>query len=232
MAAPTHLYQMGKVGSIAIRDAIENAGGESCPHLHWADQYHSQYPKLGIHYSRVLNHKRKTPVSVIVGVRDPFERIVSGYFQEAETLKLDQNIESSDSAMSTLANRFCSDASVICNWFHHNFYCGLNVLDHRFDPERGYAVIEHLDMRVFLYRQDAIHKLDEPIAKFLGIPNLSIKKKNTGNKKFYADIYKDISRKFKAPQEAAVALTKSSLCTHFYTAQERERMLNRWLNQK
>ncbi len=228
MDARFHLYQMGKVGSKTIEDAIASAGGGDSLHLHWADQHHEQYPTLGVHYSRILNHKRNNPACVVVGVRDPFERVISGYFQEAETLKIKKNLADQHTAIEQLSSRFTRDAWVICNWFHHNFYCGLDIHDHAFDPEVGYSVIEHGNIRVFLYRVDVLNQLQQPLAEFLDLPKLTLGKKNTGGDKLYAQVYKEVSDQFRVPHEIASKLIESKYTKHFFSDAERARMVETW----
>ena len=226
--AKTHLYQMGKVGSIAIRDAIQRAGGGDSPHLHWTDEYHGQYPTLGIHYSRILNRKREEPISLVVGVRDPFERIVSGFFQESQTLGNKESYADQEAAMDRLSSRFVRDAWVVCNWFQHQFYCGLDIHDHPFDHEAGYIEVEHENIRLFLYRMDALGDLEAPLAHFLKLPGMQMAKKNMGNQKEYASVYKEVAQQFRVPDQVANSLAESVYTKHFFTDQEREQMVNLW----
>jgi glycosyltransferase involved in cell wall biosynthesis len=228
MEAKVHLYQMGKVGSKTIEEAVAKAGGGDSLHLHWADQFHEQYPTIGVHYSRILNHRRSEPACVVVGVRDPFERVVSGYFQEAETLKIKKNFADQHAAMEQLSSRFARDAWVICNWFDHNFYCGLDIHEHAFDPKLGYSVIEHENIRVFLYRVDVLNQLQQPLSEFLGLPKLTIGKKNTGGDKLYADVYKEVSDQFRVPHEIASKLIESKYAKHFFSDTELSRMVETW----
>jgi GT2 family glycosyltransferase len=223
-----HLFQMGKVGSKTIEDAVERAGGGECIHLHWADVYHNERPRLGIHYSRILNQQRSHPTNVVVGVRDPFERVVSGFFQEAESLSIKKNMSDKRAALEQLHDRFTRDAWVICNWFDHNFYCGLDIHEHAFDPKLGYSVIEHENIRVFLYRVDVLNQLQQPLSEFLKLPKLTIGKKNTGGDKLYADVYKEVSDQFRVPHEIASKLIESKYAKHFFKDAELSRMVETW----
>ncbi len=228
LESSVHLFQMGKVGSKTIQDAVERAGGSECIHLHWADVYHDERPILGIHYSRILNQHRSHPTNVVVGVRDPFERVVSGYFQEAESLSIKKNMNDKGAALEQLRDRFARDAWVICNWFDHNFYCGLDIHDHPFNPELGYSVIEHNNIRVFLYRVDVLNQLQQPLAEFLDLPKLTLGKKNTGGDKLYAQVYKEVSDQFRVPHEIASKLIESKYAKHFFSDAELSQMVETW----
>ncbi len=228
MNARVHLFQMGKVGSISIRDAIKQAGGGESVHVHWADHYHKTMPTLGVHYSRVLNHHRSKPAAVVVGVRDPFERVISGFFQEAESNGIEKQLADDQGVVAEIQSRLKRDAWVICNWFDHQFYSGLDIYDKPFDHQAGFVVMENQSLRVFVYRLDALDRLEQPLASFLGLSKLKMLQKNTSKGKGYASQYQRVAQQFQVPDQVANSLAESVYTKHFFTDQEREQMLKRW----
>ncbi|MEM9903651.1 MAG: putative capsular polysaccharide synthesis family protein [Cyanobacteria bacterium P01_D01_bin.44] len=228
--ARIHLFQMGKVGSKAIEAGIAVASGESCIHVHWADFWEQQRPHIRIPYSQLLAHPRKQPVLVLTGVRDPFSRLVSGWFQEFESRKRDRSLMTWEQAKKEISARFHSDALRIVNWFEHRFYCELDVYAQPFDTTAGYVTLEHPWMLVFVYRQDALPRLIEPLREFLGMPNFNLEPSNISNQKWYADVYRQTFEQFRLPEDAVKACLATQYMQHFFTEAERADMANRWID--
>lgn len=223
-----HLFQMGKVGSTAIEKGITLATGERCIHVHWADYWEQAHPLIRIPYRRLLAHPRQQPALVITGIRDPFSRHVSGWFQEFETLGRDRTLMTLKQATQELSARYRQAISRITDWFEHGFYCDLNVYARPFDTSAGYVTLEHPWMRVFVYRQDALPQLVEPLREFLGMPNFDLSRSNVSNKKWYADVYRETFEQFRLPQEVVSEYLATQYMQHFFTADERSQLAARW----
>ena len=74
-----HLYQLGKVGSKAIEAAIYDAGYDRLVlHFHWPSDFLRSYPDCFLGYEEVMARNVAKPLRVVSGVRDPFERLISG----------------------------------------------------------------------------------------------------------------------------------------------------------
>jgi hypothetical protein len=223
-----HLFQMAKVGSLAIKAAIERQSNEYIHHVHWAHEYHRHHPDIGIPYSTILTHRQLRPTLVITGVRDVMSRILSGYFQDFESNKRDRSLMCVDFVMNELPIRYRNDAKNIVEWFDHQYYCGLDVYQCPFDLERGWTEISHGQLRLFLYRFDRLADLERPLARFLEIRNFTLSNENTSSVKWYGDIHDRVKQQFRVPSDWLEEILKTPLMQHFFSAEEREDMFQRW----
>lgn len=185
---PVHLWQMGKVGSMSIARALREQHGRNSVHLHYVDAWHRSLPSVGVHYSRLLHHHGVGPKRVVCGVRDPVERVVSGYFQEAESRGDAENVfHDAREATRQLALRMVSDVWFVCGWFEHRFFAGFDVYAEAFDPGRGFLRGRAGDTEVFIYRQDRLGELEAELADFLDVPGLTLLRANVSARKPYRE---------------------------------------------
>jgi len=230
--ADYHLFQFGKVASKAIQQALYSAGHTNFVlHLHWSNDLLRTHPDCMLTYGEILNSRPQKVINFITGVRDPFERMISGYFQS--------NFESSPrytpavtaarvgkELMDYFVER--NGADMVLNWFGHQFYRGVDIYRHAFDRQQGYCVIEENNTRIFLYRFENLSSLNEPLSKFTGLP-IAIPESNRSAQKDYGELYQSILQTTKFPRETGEKILASQFVRHFYTDAEIERMRVRWL---
>lgn len=186
-----HLWQMGKVGSLSIQRALLDQYTEPSVHLHFVDAWHRDRPTIGVHYSRLLHHHGHSPKVIVCGVRDPIERVVSGYFQEAESLGIQgRAFESAEHAVCQLAGRMVADLWTICGWFGHRFFDDRSFFRNSFDREVGCVEHEAGGHRVWVYRQDRLRGLASELGSVLGYAGVTFPSVNISTDKAYADLYR------------------------------------------
>lgn len=182
-----HLWQMGKVGSLSIQRAVRDHCGEHSAHLHYVDAWHRNQPSIGVHYSRLLTRHGDRPKLVICGIRDPVDRVISGFFQEAESSGVGpEDLGDLESVMRRLAGRFLHDLWITCRWFEHNFFCGLDVYSIPFDHRSGYIRHETGPVKLFLYTQKKLPHLESELRDFLGARDLRLLRSNDSAEKPYS----------------------------------------------
>ena len=141
-----HLFQFGKVASKAIEKALYAAGHKKLVlHLHWASGFITSYPDCILPYREVVNSPPNKPIDFITGVRDPFERIISGHFQAnvsgAGVAASERTVgEVSRAIQETAFSQHQVDN--LLNWFEHNFYRNVDIYRYEFDTSAGFTVIE------------------------------------------------------------------------------------------
>jgi hypothetical protein len=228
-----HLFQPGKVASKAIEKALYAAGHRKhVLHLHFASGLITSYPDCNLSYREVVNTPRNKVVNFITGVRDPFERIISGHFQAnlsgaaptrpgASTNEVCRAIQDTAFSQHQVDN--------LLNWFEHKFYRDVDIFRYEFDSSAGYRVIEQNNLRIFLYRFENIASLEEPLSRFIGL-DLRIEPTNTSREKPYSALYKAVVESVKFPSEHVEYVLNSRMVRHFYTASEINRMRKRWTN--
>ncbi|MCC5822417.1 MAG: putative capsular polysaccharide synthesis family protein [Phycisphaerales bacterium] len=212
-----HLWQMGKVGSISIQRALRDCCQEYSTHLHYVDAWHHSQPTVGVHYSRLLRHHGVKPKLIVCGVRDPIDRVISGYFQEFESRPPDESRFSDIEGMTRLlACRFLNDLWITCGWFDHGFFCDLDVYATPFDHDAGFVRLESGPVRVFLYAQHRLAELEAELAAFLGVDELRLPRANISADKPYADTLAAIKRSVRLPRALLDRIYACRYARHFY----------------
>ena len=162
--ADIHLFQMGKVASKSIEASLVQAGYRKLiPHLHWADELAISYQDSVYDYAEIINYDISKPRTFITGVRDPVERVISGYFESLGKSQVRNNI--SDEVPH---QKLASDISKITEWFDHGYFSKINIYDYPFDKELGYSIIKKGNITIFLYRLDSMKECWTPLSKVTG----------------------------------------------------------------
>ena len=227
-----HLFQFGKVASRSIQKALYGAGhGKLILHLHWPTGLIQSYPDCMCSYDEVVNSPRDKAVSFITGVRNPFERIISGFFEG--------NLSEGGAApASSTLEQVCSDiqrtffelrqVDNLLGWFGHRFFRDVDIYRHEFDKDAGYTVIREHNLKIFLYRFDKLASLERPLTQFTGLP-IHLDWTNTSVGKPYFQFYKAARESLRFPPEDAEYVLRSQLVRHFFTAEEIDCMRERWV---
>ena len=133
-----------------------------------------------------------------------------------------------EQAVQELSVRFRRDSSRIVNWFELGFYCGIDVYGKPFDASAGYVTLEHPWMRAFVYRQDALPRLSEPLREFLGISTFELQRGNVSSEKWYADVYRETFKRFRLPEELVRECLAAPYMRHFFSEEERVELTKHW----
>lgn len=223
--ANLHVFQMGKVGSHAISGALQDSGYDGgVIHLHWVTDLAIGYPSNRLPYSSILVHPRERPVKVISAAREIVSWALSGmfHFHGAATLNVAD-------AVAMVEERFWSQCQNGLRWFDHRYFCGLDVYAHPFDHDAGWRRIRYGGIDLLLYRQEDLSRLEAPLAAFLDLGTLRLPKRNVGEDKGYADLYRNVMREFRLPGNLLSTLYDTPYMRHFYSDAERERAYARWV---
>lgn len=225
--ADLHVFQMGKVGSHTISDALQNAKyGGRVIHLHWVTDLIHGYPSNRLPYSSILVHPRERPVKVISAAREIVSWALSGLFHHhgASTVNIAD-------AIAMVEERFWNHCQDGLRWFDHRYFCDLDVYAHPFDHASGWGRIQHDGIDLLLYRQEDLPRLEMPLAKFLDVDTLRFSQHNVGDDKGYADLYRRVMREFRLPGNLLSSLYDTPYMRHFYSDAERERAYARWVRE-
>jgi hypothetical protein len=226
-----HLFQFGKVGSKAIQHALVAAGHRKLViHTHWPSEFMKSYPDCMLGYVEIVTREPRKNLNFLTGVRDPFSRIISGYFQERHDLVDKTGMCSAQLVSGQYVEQFfrTGQASLILDWFDHSYFRDIDIYDHPFDTAAGYAVIEKNAARVFLYRLDKLGGLQSELSRFTGL-NIRLEPTNVTVAKPYAPLYQEAVSAVRFTEAQVDQVLNSSLVGHFFSAQEADAMRKRWL---
>ncbi|MCW5810491.1 MAG: hypothetical protein KIT84_05740 [Labilithrix sp.] len=221
-----HLYQMGKVGSKAIEAAIYAAGHESLVlHFHWPSDFVATYPDCFFAYEEVMARNADKPIRVISGVRDPFERLISGFYQSPIQDPSEWSVEAATKKIRAMV--LSPHRRLILDWFDHGYCRELDVYAHPFDVEAGFGVYEEHHLRLFVYRHDRLPRLVGELSRFVDL-DLSLEPVNRTSDKENAESFATIMRTARFPGSVVEEVVTSRYVRHFFTGREIDAMRARW----
>lgn len=238
---PIVVYSVGKTGTTAIADTLYDAG------FHPVLQVHNLRPRVAesaeraalardpratphyvwesLHLSRNLPTPER-PWLVVSSVRDPIKRNIAHFFQAGE---FEGYLEGA--TVDALIERFSDRWDGGLSWYHSNFrLClGLDVLDHPFDPEVGYQIIDTPAFSVLLLRQESLSIAPTALAEFFGLDSpLELKRSNVGSQKSYASLYREFLDRARPPAEVVERVYSHPMVRHFYSPAEIEAFRDHW----
>lgn len=254
----TVLYQMGKVGSTSVHDALLGAELDTPVYkVHFlSDQGIAHGEKF--HQETLKNPWEETPhikttklvreamaadpdlrLDVVTLVREPVRREVSEFFQYVEALHpelLDEDGRlKTQRAARVLQARFMfynESNNYTCRWFDMEIkeLFGLDVFAYPFDHEQGYTLIEEGNVRLLILRlEDLDQTLNPGLRKLVGPGYKDWEgRANVGAKKDRGGQYKELVSNFRLRRPIAEKVYGTTYARHFYTEAERDDLTARW----
>lgn len=253
--SPLLVYQMGKVGSRSVHEAIARS---SVPyqvyHVHHltraqatgAEQkYKGQGIPAPLHLSisRTISTKRKwsdnSRWKIITLVREPIRTFLSHVFYNPKVhrpflLDTTGNIIPSEAEAyieRSLAT-FDSKHDYIASWFDAEFLSvtGIDVYAHEFDPATGYSIIQGEKDDVLVLRlENSERAFPQAISDFLSLKHpIQVQKYNVNDSSSDADLYRDVRGRISIPRELSERVYATKYAEHFYSESERQALIEYW----
>lgn len=245
------VHTPGKVGSMAMVAALDacKLPGDTIFHTHRVN------PKnlVGLHHERETLAPRRTwyttdflgaelrkahgkEVVVLAAVRDPVERALSAFLQNAE-----RYVESGRpiAAMSRMSMNDLTDAFVrhldhrsITRWMdlELNQMFGVDVFANQFDHSAGFQVEVKDDVVVGILRHD---RFSDALIPFIrGLTGLSppvVGRVNDSSAKPYGDVHQMMRQSMRLPKSLLEEVYSTRYARHFFSERERDAAVHRWL---
>lgn len=245
MQRPVIVYQMGKVGSTSIAEALTTIGLRVF-HVHALNpaQLMTVVKKLqekGIripaHIHQAIKVKEKLldkgrPVKIITAVRDPIARNISAYFQGLRffrALKPEFEEAELEAMMVEFLEKYQHHLPL--RWFDREIkeVLGLDIYNHPFPKNDGVQRIRENKIDVLLLKAEtADHIKIAAIREFLQIPEFSLEVKNVGAAKAYTHYYRPFLERIQLPAAYLDRMYNSRYARHFYTSEELHQFRQRW----
>lgn len=240
---PVLVYQMAKVGSSSIVDAL-NTIGMPVFHIHrmnpenlarmrarraalgWQDTPVRPHDRLGVSLrDRVVARGRAS--KVITLVRDPIARNVSSYFEHLDDIWSAPNAYASTSVedlQQGFVERFPHDEAL--TWFDDELHAvfGIDVYAYPF-PASGSLRIDNI--LILKSELDDATKC-AAIAEHLGLREVSLRRRNVTNHKPYGEVYRRFVDTLALDRTYVDRMLDARYTRHFYTDDEREAMRSKW----
>jgi Putative capsular polysaccharide synthesis protein len=229
-APPILIFQMGRVGSVSIRDSLSPIWPGLTVHTHNVRRDIKRDKKgLSFIYNKVI--RRGRPLFVISPVREPIAHMVSTFFKGFERYT---GVEYSKSRFSIeeLTRIFLekTEHGRPLAWYDGYFKptLGIDVYDHEFSSS-GIQIIHHKNTRVLLLRSELLDCVKESAVRdFLGLTAFSLSNRNVSSQKPYAETYSKFIDEFVAPDWYIQRMYETRFFNHFYGEAFKNRLIEKW----
>ena len=238
---------MGKVGSVTIKKSLRKAGFVA-EHIHYIDEenvnnINSVLSKSGATQDKAfLNFtfdvRENLPlwlasgIKIIMGVRDPVSRALSGMFQNYELLHQEKPTDDLDNYISEL-NQLKTYNSTL-EWFDREpkRVIGFDVYGSEFNTKLGYQVYQCGLSRILVYRLGLSDQVLQALLTEFSGTEVTLKSGNVARDKDYSEIYSELKKKLSINQGLLSEIYQSKYSTHFWNEEENASFVHRWNTSK
>lgn len=225
------IYQMGKVGSTSLEEAIPNSvhfhtlyGNSPC----WVGEKQRKgsvggkfisFLKFAIRRKAIASRKK---VKILTIVREPISRNISMFFQELaywmvhyiNTYNPDMRYAGHEWIYEVYEAAF--DHMYFDSWFDKEIkrLTSIDVFEEPFDANKGYALIQRGKYEVLVVRAENIINTLGVISEFAGCP-IAMGNVNDGEAKWYACLYKSFDKARVKNFRSSTEIKMSKFYRHF-----------------
>jgi hypothetical protein len=237
------IYSMGKVGTTTVYSLLKKQY-PAIPafHVHFLSdfwvkeklpsldkEFHSNITlaeKIHASLKQLPGHK----IKVVTMVREPMVREISDIFENWKGLLHVNSI--GELTIDQLKKYLdANDHEFVLNWFDTEFkaYLGFDIYSVPFNKEKGYSIYKTPKADILCIRTDKMNDcLVNAMKEFSGLDLVLSGSANTSENKEGKELYKELSKNYKAPKEKLAALYGSKLVTHFYSEKEIDELVKKW----
>ncbi len=243
------VYQMGKVGSSSVRDALQATEGVRVFQTHWCTEENLSHRAGVVHERKRVSNRygdrtqagimlrerlieTNAASKIVTLVRDPMARNVSSYFQHLDEiwgLRRAHKRVGMDKLLAGFIDVFEHDEPL--TWFQTEIHAtiGLNLLAEPFDRDRRWSLLDSGPWSTLVLRTDLPdHGKCDALAALLGRPVSMTPRANVGRDKKYADQYKAFKQRLRVPESLVSRLYDSDVTRHFFRDDEIAKMRAAW----
>ena len=229
---------MGKVASSAITESISDCiqihawDGEE-PIKYFSSRYTGSLKGRILQYFKWKNESKKLKkklaqtekVKLLIGVREPISRNISGYFQTLTIREKNKSLEEQINMFFAYCPHLAS-----CYWFENELkkFFPINIYEYDFDKQKGFTSFEKGKFEVFIYQFEKLKKLESEIGNFLNIEDFQLSNSNSAEDKWLNGLYLEFKENITFPKGYVDMLYDSNYCKHFYSNSDIENFRKKW----
>lgn len=233
-------YQMGKVGSSSITSSLSNciqmhSWSPMNPYCYFSSIHNGSLKgRLLEDFRWYLKYKKlmksvencNEPIKLIIGIREPVSRNISGYFQSLTSFR-DKSI-----TLEQCVENFYAFGShyLPISWFDIELkrMLGIDIYEEPFNKIDGYTQFNKGNYHILVYQQEKLSSLEEVIGRFLGERSFKLQRVNVSSDKWYSNLNRKFLETYVAPQSYLDSMYSSKYMKHFYCANEVALFRERW----
>lgn len=241
---PILVYQMGKVGSSAVYEALRGASSRPVFHVHTMAErgiavtrrrYRARgavppsHLFLGDRLRRSwIQHDR--PARIVTLVREPISRNVSAFFENIDAVLPDvaPGETTNEQLVSAFLERF--DHGLPLTWFDAELRSVLDVdaYSHPFPAEAGFQVIEHARWPTLILKSDLPDRdKSKALASFVGCEALTVERDRVSANRAWGNVYQEFLESVVLRDDYVDRMLGSRYARHFF-GPELNRIRERW----
>jgi hypothetical protein len=232
---PVLIYCTGRVGSIAMFNALYNRGVFSFK-IEDLDPDSSRQQRGTTHWVYQHIARPRRPAKVILIVRNPVALMVSDFLPKLKwiTGDPDAHLHLAPTELVQIFNeRYFAEErhTEKLNWFEEQpqRFLGIDVYAHPFDRKAGWTRFETPRYEVLVIRTEMDDRIkSEVVGDFVGVPDLEIKRINVGESNHYGKAYSAFKRELRIDPAHLNQIHNSRWGQHFYGDEQLEEMNAAW----
>ena len=238
------VFTVGKVGTLSVCASLEKSGFK---HIHPHSLYFT-WP--GIYFLEVDKSRRERfvfrlrtclkrikvrlwksivpQIRIVSGVRDPFSRSISAYFEQVH---YNGGIPSNWSYEDILVDfESRTDFFAQDKWFLNELsqFMDINIYDTPFDTAKGYCEFNNGKINALVYRIDMLSNMSGILSNYCG-GELNVIKVNDSSDNEVGARYLDFKARYRYPVALAKSIMESKSFSYFYSQAERERFFDMYV---
>ena len=236
---------MGKVGTLTICNSLDEL---KIKHVH---PHSLRYTRPGVHFlknvkmglfkSSYYAYKTLTKrikvflwlslskeVTIITGVRDPFSRAISAFFEQSHYLGIDPKAMSYEEMYEAFEKHYDLEGGLL--WFDNEIgkVFHIDIFKAPFNRDKGYQIVKQGKFKIFIYRIDYLDKLEEELKEFIANKHFKIA---SANETVASNNYIELKNNKKYSNNEFKSIEGSKYMKHFYTDKEVAELKDKWVKQ-
>jgi hypothetical protein len=246
------VFTMGKVGTLSIINSLDRLGiKHSHPHslrvtrpgVHFIKDvplskldiifylYKTIYKRIKVAIWKVYSKE----IVIVTGVRDPFSRSISAFFEQSHYLKEDIDKLAYNKVHQLFRDYYLLDSTI--SWFDKEIFkvFGIDVYKYDFDINKGFCVIKKGKVRLFIYRLDKLNTLEVELKRFLSLDDFELHntniRSNNPDESLKQNNYNKLKKQYKFSKMEFNNISRSKFMVHFFTKKEIEGLRKKWTNE-
>lgn len=171
--------------------------------------------------------EKETKYKIILLVREPISRSVSGFFQNMQSRI--RNWQNKTGNIEEIFPKLNYNRCIEEEWFKNELEAvfDIDVFAHPFHKEEGYTMIEKGNVSLLLMKMEKLSSLEKVIGDFVQIPDFKLEGNNIGNKKEYRFAYEQFWERVRFSKEhIEFYYNENRFMDHFFTEEEKKKFLS------